>query len=172
MADPSPWLLDNVDLFRPGARVLDVACGAGRHALFLAAARFNVRAVDKDEGRIDRLRHAAGALQLPLHADVLDLEAPDLSLGNDAYDAILVVHYLHRPLFPALRRALAPGGLLLYETFLKGHAERYGKPSNPAFLLEPGELARLAAPLDLVRSFEGESNGRIVSAIAATRPRD
>ena len=169
IAGPSPWLLNNADLLRPGARVLDVACGAGRHALLLAAARFGVRAVDRNEGRIDRLRRAAGALQLRLDADVVDLEAPDVDLGQDAYDVILVVHYLHRPLFPALRRALAPGGLLLYETFLKGHAERYGKPSNPAFLLDPGELARLVAPLDVVRAFEGESNGRLVSATAATR---
>jgi len=62
-----------------------------------------------------------------------------VDLGTEAYELVLVVHYLHRPLFPSLVRALAPGGLLLYETFTTAQAAR-GKPTNPDFLLEPGEL--------------------------------
>jgi rhodanese-related sulfurtransferase len=169
VAGPSPWLLEHADLLRPGSRVLDVACGAGRHALLFASAAFPTRAVDRDGRQIDRLRTSASALGLSLQAEVADLEVPDPDLGDALYEVVLVVHYLHRPLFPALRRALAPGGLLIYETFLEAHAGRYGRPSNPSYLLKPGELATLVAPLEIVRSFEGESNGRIVAAVVARK---
>ncbi len=85
----------------------------------------------------------------------------------DVYDVTVGVHYLYRPLFPALVRALRPGGLLLYETFLVGHA---GKgPTNPAFLLAPGELPALVSPLLVVRQREGELEDRRVASVAAIR---
>jgi SAM-dependent methyltransferase len=152
-----------------------VACGSGRHALLLAAAGFEVHAFDRDAAAIEALRAAAGRLGLALRAEVRaevrDLEAggadPATPLGPaGAYDLIVVVHYLHRPLFPALVRALAPGGLLLYETFTVDQAAR-GHPRNPAFLLGHGELPRLVAPLIIVRQRKGEFDGRWVAAVAA-----
>ncbi len=167
---PSTWLVENGDLLPPGGRALDLACGAGRNALLLAAAGFAVRAVDRDERKIAPLRSTAARLKLPVDVEVLDLETPGLDLGTDQYDLILGVHYLHRPLFDAVVRALAPGGLLLYETFTVEQASR-GKPTNPAFLLERGELRRLVAPLKILRQREGEFEGRMVAAVAAQKER-
>jgi SAM-dependent methyltransferase len=166
---PAAWLVENLDLLPPGGRVLDVACGRGRHALFLAEAGFQVRAVDRDPQAIDAVRAAAREAGLDLQAEVLDLEAtPPPDLGQEHYDAIVVVHYLHRPLFPALIQALAPAGVLVYDTFTIDQAAR-GRPTNPAFLLRPGELAGLAAPLAILRSREGEFEGRCLASIVAVR---
>ncbi|MFI5006627.1 MAG: class I SAM-dependent methyltransferase [Solirubrobacterales bacterium] len=168
---PSSWLLENRDLLPPVARTLDVACGRGRHALLLAAAGFPVRAVDRDTGLIDALRGTAESLGLPLRAEVMDLETGAADLGFQAYDLVLVFNYLHRPLFPALARALAPGGLLLYETFTVEQARR-GKPTNPDFLLLPGELRERVAPLLVLREREGEFDGRMVAGVVARKPKD
>lgn len=165
---PSAWLLENADLLSDGAHVLDVACGRGRNALLLATAGFPVKAVDREAPLVDRLRAVADGVRLSLDASVLDLEAGEVDLGEEAFDVALVFNYLHRPLFPALVRALRPGGLLLCETFTKEQAER-GHPKNPAFLLERGELERLVAPLEVVRRREGERDGRMVSAVAARK---
>jgi SAM-dependent methyltransferase len=145
-----------------------VASGRGRHALLLAAAGFPVVAVDRKAGLVATLRAAAERLSLPLRADVLDLETGTADLGTAAYDLVLVFHYLHRPLFPALLRALAPGGLLLYETFTVEQAKR-GRPREPDFLLEPGELRRRIAPLEVLREREGEFEGRMIAAVAARK---
>jgi len=177
---PSSWLVANADLLPRGGSVIDVACGAGRHALLLAAAGFRVRAVDRDPEKITCLRDAAARLGVPVEAAVVDLEAAapgtaivdpvaaGVDLGTAAFDLILVVHYLHRPLFPALARALKPGGLLVYETYTIDQAAR-GRPTNPDFLLQPGELPRLAAPLEILRRREGEFDGRMVAGIVARR---
>ncbi|HKQ97941.1 MAG TPA: hypothetical protein VJV75_08705, partial [Candidatus Polarisedimenticolia bacterium] len=114
------------------------------------------------------LRTTAAALGMNLEATRVDLEAGSADLGEGRYDLILVVRYLHRPLFPALRRALAPGGVLLYETYTREQAAR-GKPTSPAHLLEPGELKRLVAPLRVVRDREGEFDGGMVAGVAARR---
>jgi len=192
---PSSWLLENADLLPdvpsagpPAAaarpRALDVACGSGRHALLLAAAGFEVLAIDRDAAAVEGLRHAARTLGLKLRAEVCDLEAGDVATGDlgrgsmagprgalapSTYDLIVVVHYLHRPLFPALVRALAQGGLLLYETFTVDQVA-FGHPKNPAFLLQHGELPRLVAPLEVVRGREGEFDGRRVASVAARAP--
>lgn len=165
---PSPWLLQNADLLPSGGAALDVAAGRGRHALLLASAGFTVTAVDRDAEALKDLRRTAAAADLPVTTDIRDLEKDDADLGDSAFDIVLVFNYLHRPLFPAIRRALAPGGLLLYETFLKGQAER-GHPKNPAFLLDPGELVALAAPFTVLRSREGEYDGKLLASIAARR---
>jgi rhodanese-related sulfurtransferase len=165
-AGPSSWLIENLDLLPRGGRTLDLACGAGRHALLLAAAGFQVRAVDRDNEKIDALRATATRLGLAIRAEVIDLEAADVDLGRESADLIVGIRYLHRPLFPALVRALAPGGRLLYETFTVDQASR-GRPTNPAFLLRKGELRRLVAPLKVLRFREGEYDGGMVSAVVA-----
>jgi SAM-dependent methyltransferase len=110
--------------------VLDVACGAGRHAIFFAERGFEVFAVDRDEQ----------ALPGSIHFVRADLEngAPWPWPGK-RFAAIVVTNYLHRPLLPRLVESLEAGGILIYETFMAGN-ERYGRPSNPNFLLRPGEL--------------------------------
>jgi len=169
---PSPWLGDHLHLLSPGGRVLDVACGRGRHALFLARLGFRVHAIDRAPDAIAFVRDCAGRDALPLTADVLDLETdPPPDLGHERFDAVVVFRYLHRPLFPMLIDALAPGGTLIYETFTTAQAVR-GRPRNPRFLLEPGELARLVSPpLVILDVREGEVGGQALASIVAERPR-
>jgi hypothetical protein len=114
------------------------------------------------------LNSEAGRLGIRVRADVVDLEAPGATLGVDAYDVIVVVHYLHRPLFPALKAALRPGGVLVYETFTVDQAAR-GKPTNPDFLLRHGELRELVTPLAVLRFREGEADGGLVAGIVARK---
>lgn len=163
------WLVEHAALLPTAGDALDVACGRGRHALWIASRGLRVRAVDRDAAAIAELQVEAGRRGVALVADVLDLEAGTTSFGRDAYDLIVVVHYLHRPLFPALRDALRPGGVLVYETFTEAQARR-GRPINPAFLLTPGELERLVAPLEILESREGEFDGRDVASVIARRP--
>lgn len=122
-----------------------------------------------DAAALARLSAIAARLEWPLTTDVRDLEAGAVDLGDGRFDVIVVTHYLHRPLMAALVRALAPGGLLIYETFTTAQAAR-GRPTNPAYLLEPGELRRLVAPLDILASREGEAEGRMVASVVARRP--
>ena len=165
---PSSWVVENADLWPPGGRVLDLACGSGRHALLLAAAGLRVDAVDRDADKIERLRETAARFPLELEPKVVDLEAGGVTLGEEDYDLVVAVHYLHRPLFGAIEQALRPGGVLLYETFTVEQAKR-GKPTNPAFLLESGELPRQVEPLEVLRQREGEYDGRMVAAVAARK---
>ena len=165
---PSSWLLECADLLPRGGPALDVACGLGRHTLVLAAGGFSVRAVDRDPAKIESLQASAARLGLAIRAEVLDLEAGEANLGDGACDLVLVVNYLHRPLFPALVRALVPGGLLLYETFTMEQARR-GRPTNPDFLLKAGELRGLVAPLEVLREREGDFDGRMIASVAARR---
>jgi len=168
ISGPAPWLVDNVDLLPAGGRALDLACGRGRHALLLAAAGFAVTAIDRDADALGRLRAQALRLDVDLRVEVMDLESPGVDLGTDPFDLIVVTRYLHRPLVPGLVSALAPGGILIYETFLVSQAGR-GHPGNPAFLLEPGELAALVHPLEILRAREGEFDGAMVSSVVARR---
>ena len=166
---PSSWLIENADLLPRGGRVLDVACGRGRHALLLASAGFDVHAIDRDPDAIEFVRAMADRLSLRLEARVIDLETePPPSLPTHGYDAVLVFNYLHRPLMPALRDAIMPSGRIFYETFATRQAER-GHPKNPAFLLTDGELMALMKPLAILRSREGEFDGRFLASVVAER---
>ena len=137
-ADPSPWVVRFAPLVAPGAPVLDLACGAGRHSRLFLARGHPVLAVDRDLSRLGAL-----SSQPRLEALACDLEAGSRLPAFFArrFGGIVVTNYLHRPLLGPLAAALAPGWVLLYETFARGN-ERFGKPSNPDFLLEEGELLR------------------------------
>jgi rhodanese-related sulfurtransferase len=168
MVGPSPWVFECGDLIPRAGRALDVACGRGRHALLLASTGLHVTAVDRDAEVLARLQAQADRLELPVTTRVLDLETGTPDLGDDGYDLVLVTRYLHRALMPQLLLSLAPGGVLLYETFLAQQAE-VGHPKNPDFLLQPGELRQLVAPLEVLREFEGEFDGNWIAAVAARR---
>jgi rhodanese-related sulfurtransferase len=168
LAGPSSWLVQNADLLPRRGKALDVASGSGRHALLLSAAGLSVKAVDKDADAIAELKAAARRLGFRVDSEIKDLETGSADLGEELYEIVLVVNYLHRPLFPVLARALRKGGWLLYETYTTAQAAR-GKPTNAAYLLEPGELAGLVSPLEVVRQREGEFEGRMVSAVAARK---
>lgn len=145
---PSPWVVRFASLIPPGARVLDLACGKGRHSRLLAARLCDVVAVDRDTIALGML---AGMPRITTIA--VDLELGDWPLAGQRFDAIVVANYLHRPLFPRLLDALADDGTWLYETFAAGN-EVYGRPSNPDFLLTAGELLALVRERLTIVAFE------------------
>jgi SAM-dependent methyltransferase len=148
---PSPWIERFGRLVRAGGSVLDVASGAGRHSRWFAARGHRVTAIDRDEAALGALAGMCGTAE----TIVFDLETDARwPLVGRTFDAVVVTNYLHRPLFDDLLAVLAPGGVLLYETFAAGNA-RFGRPSNPAFLLEPGELLVRCAVLDVVAFEDG-----------------
>ena len=131
---PSAWVVRWAGLIPRAGRVLDLACGGGRHARFFASRGHPVEATDRDPAVLARLADVPGVA-----ARCADLESGPWPYEGERFAGIVVVNYLHRPLFPHLLAALAAGGALIYETFAAGN-ERYGRPSNPRFLLHPGEL--------------------------------
>jgi len=134
---PSPWVREWIAWIQPGGSVLDVACGSGRHARLLAQMGLEVDAVDRDIALFADPPPGVTLLQA-------DLEQGPWPYAGRRFAGIVATNYLHRPLLPILVDSLEPLGMLIYETFARGN-ERFGRPSNPAFLLEPGEL------LDAVR---------------------
>ncbi len=146
---PSPFVLRHAGLVPAGGTVLDVAAGGGRHAVFFARRGHPVVAVDRD---VTALRALAEPRVTVLPAD---LEGAPWPLSGRTFAAVVVSNYLWRPLLPALVASVAPGGVLLYETFGVGN-ERYGRPRNPDFLLAEGELvAAVAGQLSVRESFHG-----------------
>ena len=143
---PSPWIVRHAPLLRPGAAVLDVACGEGRHVRWLHQRGYKVFAVDRNAD-------ALAGLQALAEVRVADLEAGPWPYGDQTFDAVIVTHYLWRPLLPRIVQAVGPGGFLLYETFSLGQAS-LGRPSNPEFLLRPGELLDAVRPTLRVLAFE------------------
>jgi SAM-dependent methyltransferase len=166
--DPAKWLTSNRSWLPSSGDGLDLACGSGRHAIWLAEQGFRTLAVDRDPDAIEMLTHEARRRALPIHARVVDLEKGEPFLEPDSFDLIVVVHYLHRPLMPTLVSAIRPGGVLVYETFTRAQAAR-GKPTNPAFLLESGELPMLVRPLEIVAGREGDFDGRSLASVVAVR---
>lgn len=166
---PAAWLRRHAPLIAPRSRVLDLAAGHGRNARFLASLGHEVVAVDRDA---EALAALAGVRNVTLR--VADLETPHWPLAGERYDAIVVVHYLHRPSFGAMLDALSDGGVLIYETFAAGN-EAFGRPSNPAFLLAPGELLeRTRGRLASVSYEEGRvdrgSGPAVLQRLAAVGP--
>jgi SAM-dependent methyltransferase len=156
-------------LIRPKGMVLDLACGAGRHARYLAQRGFSVEAVDRDRAALASLAQVPG-----VRTTCAELEGGPWPYHGTRFDGIVVTNYLHRPLFSLLREALQPGGVLIYETFMLGN-ERFGRPSNPDFLLRPGELLDWLAGTTTVVAFEQgeeESRSAVVQRICAVAGAD
>ena len=168
MASPSPWVQRWSHLVRPGGAVLDVACGGGRHLAWFAARGHGVTGVDIDT--------RAASVQVPgarlVEADIE--QGPWPLAGADGapetFDAVVVTNYLWRPLWGTLLSCLAPGGVLIYETFAIGN-ETVGRPARPEFLLQRAELLRVCAGLHTVAFEDGclEQPARFVQRIAAVR---
>ena len=130
----SSWVVRHTRHLRSGQCALDLACGNGKHARYLADLGIRVTAIDID------ISQAAALADYPdIDWQSGDLESEDWPYANDSFDSIIVTNYLHRPLLPRLAAALKPGGLLIYDTFGSGN-ELYGRPRNPEFLLLPAEL--------------------------------
>lgn len=130
---PSPWLLRFLAQIPGGGEVLDLACGGGRHVRALRAAGHRVVAVDRDVGAVRALADPG------VEVLAADLEGAPWPLGERRFAGVVVARYLWRPLLPRIVAAVAPGGVLIYETFARGH-EAFGRPRNPDFLLQDGEL--------------------------------
>ena len=141
---PSAWVLRWAPLVTSGT-VLDVACGAGRHANFFLNRKLKVVAIDRDPQVIQGARF--------IQADLEDGSV--WPLPGEQFEAVVVTNYLNRAIFTAIQESLKPGSVLIYETFMLGN-ERFGKPSNPAFLLRPGELLESFKGLNVKAFEEGE----------------
>jgi SAM-dependent methyltransferase len=164
MLAPSPWIERWWHLLTPSATVLDVACGDGRHMRFAAERGHAATGVDRSQEALD----AAAA-----HGRVLlaDIENGPWPFARQTFGAVIVANYLWRARLPDIVAAVAPGGVLLYETFAEGN-ETVGKPSRPDFLLRPGELLAACAGLRVVAYEDGflSRPDRFVQRIAAARP--
>ncbi len=131
---PSAWVTRFAALIRPDGCVLDFACGRGWHARWLAAKGFRVEAVDRDLAALSTLRQVPG-----IAIRQADLENGGWPYDGRVFDAVIVTRYLYRPRMRKLLALVAENGILIYETYMRGQ-QKYGRPRNPDFLLEPGEL--------------------------------
>jgi len=167
---PSAWVQRWSHLVRPQGGVLDVACGQGRHARWFYQRNHPLTLVDRAQAAIESIAIPAHACE----AVVADLETGPWPFAGRQFDAVVVTNYLWRPLFSTLLDSLAPGGVLIYETFTQGN-ETVGKPSRPDFLLRPGELLALCHSLRVVAFEDGFQAGpegqtpRFIQRIAAVR---
>ena len=143
-AEPSVWVCRFAGLIAAGGQALDVACGHGRHSRYLTQLGLRVDAVDRDAQAIAEVGTIPG-----VRAVQADIEGGVWPYRGQRFNGVVVTNYLHRPLLSVLRDSLSPDGVLIYETFALGN-ERYGRPSNPEFLLRPGELLRMAQGLRVI----------------------
>ena len=170
LLNPSAWIVRWSHLLEPQSTVLDVACGSGRHLRWFAEHGHQVTGIDRD---IDQAHQRFVDAEL-VCADIENAPWPLAPNGRvRTFGAVIVTNYLWRPLMPALLDSVAPGGVLLYETFASGH-EQFGRPSRADFLLQPGELLRMCASLQVIAYENGflENPPRFVQRIAAARPQN
>ena len=162
----SQWVRRFADLVPAGGSVLDLAAGSGRHTRFLLGLGYHVTAVDRDVSALADLQNRTRLTILT--ADLED--GGPWPLGDRRFAGVVVTNYLHRPLLAQIVRSVGPGGCLIYETFAVGN-ERFGKPSNPAFLLRPGELLEAVRGTLTVLAYENlevaEPRPAVVQRIAA-----
>jgi tellurite methyltransferase len=172
---PSALLRDYFYLFEgkdsPGP-VLDLACGDCQNGIFAALCGLEVVCCDGAGERLAEAGRIAGEYGVHITTWEADLEIPGGNpLPEGRYGAILVFRYLHRPLIPSIRKALRPGGLLFYETFTAAQP-RFGKPHNPEFLLQEGELLKWFEDWEVIHYFEGikEDPPRAIAQIVCRKP--
>ena len=176
MSDKPPkLLLDHLDLLKALERslpVLDLACGTGRNGLALAKQGMEVVFADKSSSALKDVEQRLLKAGLTGRIWQVDLERPGVNpFSTDRYAAVLGFCYLHRPLFPLLKKAVMTGGLVVYETFTTVQ-RRFGRPDNPDFLLEPSELEASFADWEIIHHFEGiqPDPDRGIARIVARKP--
>lgn len=161
--EAAAWIRRFAGRVAPGGTVLDLACGGGRHAALFAARGHRVTGVDRDLGALPA--------DLEIERIAADIENGPWPLAGRTFAAVVVVNYLWRPLLPRIVAAVAPGGLLLYETFAVGH-EALGRPRNPDFLLREGELlAAVRGEMDVLAYAQGTRPGPALKQSLAARRR-
>ena len=172
---PARLLIEHLDLFLqktlPGP-ILDLACGSGDNGIFLAQGGCKVTCCDISPESLSQAEKLAGANNTRVEIWQVDLEIAGANpLPSDAYGAVLVFRYLHRPLLECIKKALKNGGLLVYETFTVDQP-RFGKPRNPDFLLNPGELLQTFGDWEVIHYFEGIRGNptRAVAEIVCRKP--
>lgn len=172
--EPSPLLRTAIEKLKPG-RALDLACGVGRHAIFLAEHGWNVTAVDASRAGIEILNQRAREAGVTVDAHVADLERGEFHLEQDAYDLVCVFYYLQRNLFPPIRAGVKPVGSVVAAIHLNDGKED-AKPSNPDFLFNRGELKQLFADWKITYYREGASDEgghhHDTAYLIARKPRD
>ena len=163
--EPAPFLVENVDLL-PKGRVLDVAMGAGRNAIYLAKMGFEVEGIDISPEAVNIALESAQEVGVTIKAQVADLES-NYSIEKGAYDVIICFNYLQRSLIPQIKDGLRKNGIVVYETFIVDQAQ-FGKPKNPDYLLKHHELLDMFRDFRCLRYREGIVEGRkaIASIIA------
>lgn len=173
---PNPFLVEALEVIgsncdaRSGLRAMDVACGSGRDAVYLALQGYNVLAVDLLPDALDRAADLARRNRVRLATLAMNVETGP-ALPPDMFDLVTVFRFLHRPLFPLLRRAVAPGGYIVYETFHQRNRKTGSRPNDPAHLLSTGELSAAFEGFDIRISRDGvERDGRFFSSLLARRP--
>jgi SAM-dependent methyltransferase len=158
---PSDFFSDQLEQIRTASQLgvaLDLACGRGRHALAAAAAGIPVVGIDRNQALLEELHEAAAQREFAIETLRADIENPaEIPLRSGCCGVVLVFRFLHRPLIPAITRVLAPGGLLIYETFTINQRALGTGPRNPDHLLEPGELPELFSGLEILDHWEGLS---------------
>ncbi len=170
---PSALLIQHLTAFNqlPEGPILDLACGYGRNGLLLANIGHKVIFADRNDAALATVQQQLAAHATSSRCWSCDLEQGTNPFVGQTFAAAIVVNYLHRPLLPWLAEAIEPGGIILYETFLTAQAQ-LGKPSNPDFLLHPGELARAFTGWQSLHYLEGEcaSPHRFVAQLVARKP--
>jgi SAM-dependent methyltransferase len=168
--EPDSFVVSTRELWIPTqpAEALDAACGAGRNSIYLARNGYRVSALDVSSEALRLTRERAGDLDIVTRQ--VDLEAATADLGKELFDLVCSIQFFHRPLFPRLRRAVRPGGLLLFKTYTEGQLAFADGPRDPAHLLETGELQRLVSDWEILR-YEEEREARATAAVLARKLR-
>lgn len=164
--EPARFLVDHIDLLPNKGRVLDIAMGAGRNAIYLAKLGFEVEGVDSSEHAVSHALQQAKEEGVTIRAEVADLEK-DYRIKPDNYDVIICFNYLQRSLIPQIRDGLKKGGVIVYETYTIDQTQ-FGRPHNPDFLLKHNELQEMFRGFRCLRYREGiiERRKAIASMIA------
>lgn len=160
-------MVENIGLL-PSGRALDVAMGRGRNAIYLAQLGFEVEGVDISAEAVSRVQEAARDAGVDISAKVADLEA-GYKIKAEAYDVIICFNYLQRSLVPDIKSGLKNGGIVVYETFIIDQA-KYGRPSNPDYLLEHNELLEMFRDFRCLHYREGiMDDSRALASIVAVK---
>ncbi len=147
----------------------DLACGAGRNAIYLAELGFQITAIDLAPAALEATQQRAVMRGIALETRALDLEVPGADLGVEVFDLIVAVRYLHRPLFPAMKRAIKPGGLVVYKTYTRDQLALPDGPKNPAYVLHSNELLNEFSDYRVLR-YEEKVRGEGTAALLAQKP--